>query len=143
MRKTLFAVVACVALLSGVSLSGALADATAADVPKEPILLEKLTGTDKYEQVMFDHTGHAALDCTACHHTWDGASPIKSCSAEGCHTNTDVKVKKGVESLYAAYHSRNKEKLYSCVGCHAAKKKAGEKTGPTVCNKCHATKKKG
>jgi hypothetical protein len=32
---------------------------------------------------------------------------------------------------------QNKEVMDHCLDCHRERKKAGEKTGPTTCSKCH------
>lgn len=83
--------------------------------------------------VIFPHANHAALDCTACHHTWDGEAEIKTCKSAGCHD--DVTVKKGDKSYYLTYHKPGKQ---SCLGCHKAlKKEKAEKYGPTKCKGCH------
>lgn len=134
MRKFLFT-------LAVMALAGLFAStmAFAATAPSSDVTINKITGSDKYETIMFSHSGHAAVECNACHHTWDGSGDVKSCTADGCHTNADAMVKKGAESLYAAFHAR--KSTHSCVGCHAAKKKASEAHGPTSCTKCHAMKK--
>jgi len=83
--------------------------------------------------VLFSHGAHnsAKVECATCHHTWDGSSDIRSCSASGCH---DQPGKKGKTSFYSAFHS--KKSKTSCLGCHKINKKAG-KSVPVACKSCH------
>lgn len=87
--------------------------------------------------VFFSHTlhGKANIDCSACHHTWDGQSAVLKCSNAGCH---DQPGKKDVMTFYKAFHASKSD--ISCVGCHKKNKKAGHTTGPTSCKKCHVKK---
>ena len=87
--------------------------------------------------VDFSHVVHenAKVECTACHHTWDGKSEVKSCAAAGCH---DQPGKKEVNSFYFAFH--DKKSMVSCVGCHKAEKKAGNANVPVSCKSCHPKK---
>lgn len=119
------------ALLAALALTAAAAFAVDAPADMEITVPEGATATKS--PVAFSHTGHAALDCQACHHKWDGASPVQGCATDGCHT--DVAAKKGDDSFYMAFHDRGSET--SCVGCHFALKKAGSPTGPVSCNDCH------
>jgi hypothetical protein len=84
-------------------------------------------------RVEFDHVPHNELDCTQCHHTWDGMSEIKGCSDSGCHS--DMVAKKGEGSFYAAFHERTSQ--ISCLGCHNDRSQADKKHGPVKCMECH------
>ncbi len=93
-----------------------------------------------YAGVKFNHEAHMAEDCMLCHHTWDGASNVKSCSAKGCHD--DMKNRELPTSYFRAYHDKHSKR--SCVGCHTemnaeAKKKGEEmmKISPCANNMCH------
>lgn len=131
--------IACTAALCTMTMAVADAPAVGQAAPADGLAIHDITDSDKYEEISFNHSQHGALQCTDCHHTWDGSSEVKKCMESGCHANLSANVKKGAESLYAAYHTRTS--THSCVGCHSAKKKAGEKVGPTSCTKCHALKK--
>lgn len=72
--------------------------------------------------VAFPHHLHQAAvgDCMACHAVFpQEAGIIKKMIARKTLTAKQVMNK-------------------SCLKCHRAKKKAGEKTGPTKCAQCHA-----
>ncbi|WP_456325731.1 cytochrome c3 family protein [Desulfonauticus submarinus] len=106
--------------------------------PTGDILLTPPAGVKKVRKgpVKFSHASHASVDCKECHHTWDGKGKIKKCTDSGCHdiVNPKGKEKRSIKYYYQAFHK-------NCIGCHKAEKKAGKKTGPTACNKCHAKKK--
>ena len=75
----------------------------------------------KRGDVPFPHRQHQAKlnDCQICHAVFpQKAGSIEALKAEG-------KLKKK--------HVMNK----LCTKCHKEKKKAGEKSGPTTCKKCH------
>lgn len=84
--------------------------------------------------VDFSHASHGAakIDCITCHHTWDGKSDVQSCAASGCH---DQPGKKETNAFYAAFHDKKSET--SCLGCHKAEKKQGNKNVPVSCKSCH------
>ena len=90
--------------------------------------------------VAFSHAKHKAVECTKCHHKWDGkaAKADMKCASKGCHDNMASK-KAGENSYYNAYHDMKAEN--SCLGCHKAMKKAGKPTGPNACNDCHPVQK--
>ncbi|WP_029897356.1 cytochrome c3 family protein [Desulfohalovibrio reitneri] len=126
MRKLLFVCLTCAAVLGLFALPAVYA----VDAP-EDMMVTVPEGAEKTQApVGFSHKrpGHAEYDCQTCHHTWDGQGEIKSCSAEGCHT--DMKARKGGGSFYAAFHDRKNEA--SCVGCHSKEGK-----GPKICTECH------
>jgi len=84
--------------------------------------------------VDFSHAKHGAakVECTTCHHTWDGKSDVKSCASAGCH---DQPGKKGENAYYTAFHFKKTDK--SCLGCHKVMKKKGNKVVPVACKACH------
>ena len=89
--------------------------------------------TKTQQSIKFSHKAHDALDCTACHHEWDGKGDIKSCSTDGCHT--DMKERRGGGSYYAAFHAP--QSTISCMGCHRVERQAGKTNVPTACTACH------
>lgn len=113
----------------------AVAGVSAVDAPADGLKMEKTK-----KPVVFNHSTHTSADCQTCHHTWDGAAPIKSCAAAGCHDNFDKK-DKSVHSYFKATHNRRAKEVPSCVSCH--KKTAGKdrdlKKKLTGCRKsvCH------
>lgn len=72
--------------------------------------------------VLFKHQLHQTVvkDCAICHKDFEKKSGAM-----------DEAKKAG---LLKAKQVMNK----TCIACHRAKKKAGEKTGPTSCNACHS-----
>ncbi|PIE61263.1 MAG: class III cytochrome C family protein [Desulfobacterales bacterium] len=100
----------------------------------------------KRSPVHFPHSLHFGFPCKDCHHTWDGASPVKSCSTSGCHENfwaplpgTASQDKPNIKSLTGAFHK-------ACRDCHRnevkIQKTQGIKeiaTGPIDCEGCHPT----
>ena len=72
-------------------------------------------------KVPFPHRQHQEriVDCKTCHSVF----PQKSGSIEELKAQGKLKKK----------HVMNK----LCTKCHKAKKKAGQKSGPTKCSKCH------
>jgi hypothetical protein len=109
-----------VALLAAFTLA-----ALAAEIPsdKEVVRLEAKNGT-----VTFPHKIHADredVQCTTCHHTYQGEGSPQPCT--GCHTKDSTDVPKTMK----AFHD-------SCKGCHEEKAQAGEKSGPVKpCAGCH------
>jgi len=91
-----------------------------------------------YTPVLMPHEMHQMIDCEKCHHKWQAQmeSPRK-CTAIGCHDRIDRHSDQEniIKTASFAYHSRDNDK--SCIGCHQAKKMAGEKGGPVACSKCH------
>lgn len=90
----------------------ALPAVNAADAPADGL---KMAKTEK--PVVFNHSTHKANECKECHHTWDGAGAIGSCSEAGCHDVMDKK-DKSVNSYYQAMHNK-KAAHPTCVSCHA------------------------
>ncbi len=124
MRKILSLLVAVVFVFS------AMAVVTAAESNKGA---EKYT-IDKCQKrkgpVLFNHWQHQKIQgvtCKTCHHKAEEGKAIKSCLQ--CH-----QCKKGeAPAAKMAFHK-------TCKGCHMKMKKAGKKTGPTGCTKCHVKK---
>ena len=106
---------------------------TVTEAPAELTLTVPQGASATKAPVAFSHTAHEALDCTGCHHTWDGTSAIQSCAADGCHH--DLADKRGPNSFYKAFHAMQAEN--SCLGCHRALKQAGDPAGPVSCTDCH------
>jgi hypothetical protein len=71
--------------------------------------------------IAFPHHRHqeALSDCMICHQTF----PQQKGAIDAMKKSGELKPKQVMTKL--------------CINCHRAKEKAGEKAGPTACNKCH------
>ena len=112
-------------------------------IPMGTITLEALDDMDaQRSEVEFPHSVHFNFNCKECHHSWDGESPILSCSTSDCHDQ--IETDNDVPGFKAAYHS-------ACIGCHKEIKVRNQeqekslmksevelqRTGPTGCTECH------
>jgi hypothetical protein len=140
-------------MIAGYGIGFVLAE-DAADtmcIPMGTILLEAPAGVvAKRSPVEFPHSTHFEFTCKTCHHTWDGETPVLSCSTSGCHDLSQLRSDDGkidpalaVRNFKAAYHG-------SCIACHKdinLQNKEIEKSyslttpmqnsGPTSCIACH------
>lgn len=133
MQRFILSILALCVLVLTVSVASAAPKAPA-DLKLGPPEGIKATKT----MVHFSHAKHEAakIECTSCHHTWDGKNAeIKSCAATGCH---DQPGKKGQNAYYTAFHTKKSDQ--SCLGCHKIMKKNG-KVVPVSCKQCHPKKK--
>ncbi len=98
--------------------------------------------------VQFPHATHFSYECYRCHHKWDGATEIKSCTTSECHdvlTAPKNPLKGGeytdesIKYYKYAYHEQ-------CRPCHKdvrlqdSEKSSldeAESTAPTGCVECH------
>ncbi|WP_147821774.1 cytochrome c3 family protein [Salidesulfovibrio onnuriiensis] len=105
-------------------------------VPADMLLAAPQAMKAQKAEVPFSHNQHAkaGVECKTCHHTWDGKAEVLKCSSSGCHDQPD---KKDKMAFYKAFHGKDE---HSCVGCHKAAKKAGNKLAPTACKACHVKK---
>jgi len=126
MKKALFMVLACAALVGFVGLPMLQAVEAPADLTIQ--VPSGMTATQS--PVKFSHKGHAKIDCKVCHHKGDGE---KKCASAGCHDSTDPKDKTSEKSFYKTYHDMKSDR--SCIGCHKKEAK-----GPTKCPECHPKK---
>jgi hypothetical protein len=108
MKRSLLTALACAALVCVVGLPALMAQ----DAPTAETIMEYFP--DKV--VTFKHSTHQDVECTQCHHMWDGDGPIQKCSDDGCHNSFDRK-DKSVSSLYQIIHSKG-ETVSSCLSCH-------------------------
>ncbi len=70
------------------------------------------------------------------HHLHHGA--VKECNT--CHA-VFPKAKESIKTLKTRGELKKKQVMNkTCLKCHRAMKKAGEKTGPTKCSACHVKK---
>ncbi|MGM0610261.1 MAG: cytochrome c3 family protein [Thermodesulfobacteriota bacterium] len=129
MRKSLLITLVCTALV-GVFL---LPNLYAVDVPGDMVIKPPEEVKARKAPVEFSHAKHGDIDCTKCHHMWDGKAEIQPCTDSGCHDIFKPKPneRRSIEYYYNAYH----EQCYKT--CHMDLKKAGKPTGPTSCNDCH------
>ena len=97
--------------------SGVIAIATQDHVGEEKI---KLDG-GKRGMIDFPHHQHHSVikDCNTCHDVF----PQTAGSIKDLKTKGELKKKQVMNK--------------TCLKCHKAMKKAGEKTGPTKCSACH------
>ncbi len=136
--------------ISAVLLASSFVIAGQVCLPDDVITLDaskQVKGVKKLERtaVQFPHADHFMYSCKKCHHTWDGTSPVSSCSAKGCHdqiTTPEKPLEKGkltdeaLKYYKYAYHKQ-------CKDCHLKineeNKKAEEAKAdlPTGCNACH------
>lgn len=87
--------------------------------------LEYLEGKEKFSP--YPYTDE--FTCTACHTTAKNPESITADSV--CQATEEELAKEGGAKKMANYFH------HTCKSCHAAMKKAGEKTGPTSCKGCH------
>ena len=124
-------------------------------VPMGTIELSPPESVDaKRSPVDFPHSAHFVhYDCKTCHHKWDGASKITSCTTSACHDLEEApertpgkKIDKAEQARYykTAFHGQ-------CIDCHKTivlrnfeleKAKGLENPeivvpGPRSCNQCH------
>jgi hypothetical protein len=108
-------------------------------IPSDPMVLTAPEGVEmKQAPVSFSHGSHSDLECTACHHMWDGKGDIGGCMDQGCHDLVQAvtpQERRDPLYFYNAFHARTS--LISCVGCHSDGRKAGLPTGPVGCQECH------
>lgn len=147
--KRFFIAASCLVVLFNMSDVSAQDGPDMLELPTGTITLMAPEGSErepKLSPVLFPHSLHFSYSCKDCHHTWDGASPVQSCAAAGCHENlwasmpgTTPPGGKRVKSLTGAYHK-------TCRDCHrrevVEQKAAGIKevsTGPIDCDGCHPT----
>ena len=126
MKKALFTVFACAALVGFVGLPML----QAVEAPADMTIKVPAGMTATQAEVAFSHKGHAKIDCKVCHHKGEAT---QKCASAGCHDSTDPKDKTSEHSFYKAYHDMKSEK--SCIGCHKKEAK-----GPTKCPECHPKK---
>ena len=92
-------------------------------------------GTKKKGPVTFNHTKHAPLGCTACHHTEKelkaGGTPAKLCfDCHGPAASADGKQLDTYEMIHG--------KTAMCLACHKdLKAKDAASKAPTACKECH------
>lgn len=86
--------------------------AAAPSVPADGLELNKTK-----KMVVFNHSTHAAIGCSDCHHPVDGKEDYRACATAGCHDNLDQK-DKSINSYYQAMHKKKGNKYESCVSCH-------------------------
>jgi hypothetical protein len=84
--------------------------------------------------VVFEHTKHNGISCFTCHHKpVAGVNVLASCSAEGCHIDTDRK-SRAAGSYFQAIHRVDND--HSCVGCHTKEEKNHSRR-LAGCTTCH------
>lgn len=96
----------------------------------------------KLGDVTFNHKLHSGLEnvggvekvqCSTCHHTYEGEGAVKACS--GCHVRSKKAVADGALDLKKAFHFR-------CRNCHKYTMEQGKHAGPDKkCKLCHVKPK--
>jgi len=130
MRKTVFVVFMCAALLLAFSAPALWA----MEAPKGDVVVKMDGGTPTKPTVKFPHAKHSAIDCKTCHHKLDSKPGVYKCNSAGCHDSTDPTDKTSPRSFWMAFHKG--DSAHSCLGCHK-KAKAEGKNPPIGCNQCH------
>ena len=109
--------------------------AVGGDIPadKDVIVFQGKTG-----DVTFHHKLHAGLEnvggvdkveCSTCHHTYEGEGVVKACS--DCHVRKKSEAPEGMPYLKKAFH-------YRCRSCHKYTMEEGKPAGPDKkCKLCH------
>ncbi|QJT07481.1 cytochrome c3 family protein [Oceanidesulfovibrio marinus] len=109
MKKSLLVCLTAAALV----LAFALPSIYAEDAPADGLVLDHTDDAKGYK-VTFNHTSHASVDCTTCHHQ-EGDKQYASCVTEGCHSATD---KAADLSWYKVVHNRKAGVKETCMSCH-------------------------
>jgi len=96
----------------------------------------------KLGDVTFNHKLHSGLEnvggvekveCSTCHHSYEGEGAVKACS--NCHVRTKKADPAGAPNLKKAFHFR-------CRSCHKYTMDQGKKAGPDKkCKLCHVKSK--
>ena len=96
----------------------------------------------KLGDVTFNHKLHSGLEnvggvekveCSTCHHSYEGEGAVKACS--NCHVRTKKADPAGAPNLKKAFHFR-------CRNCHKYTMEQGKKAGPDKkCKLCHVKSK--
>ena len=96
----------------------------------------------KLGDVTFNHKLHSGLqdvgglekvECSTCHHTYEGEGAVKTCG--DCHVRSKKSVTEGTPDLKKAFHFR-------CRSCHKYTMEQGTKAGPDkMCKLCHVKSK--
>ena len=160
MRK-IFVILICALIIAGYGI-GWVAAGDAEDtmcIPMGTILIEPPSGVDaKRSSVEFPHSTHFEFTCKTCHHTWDGETPVVSCTTSGCHDLTSSRSEDGkmdpelaIRNYKNAFHGSCK--ICTCflnINAHKNIKIQNSKieksyslttpmqnSGPTGCNFCH------
>ena len=96
----------------------------------------------KLGDVTFNHKLHSGLEnvggvekveCSTCHHTYEGEGAVKACS--DCHVRGKKADPAGAPDLKKAFHFR-------CRNCHKYTMEQGKHAGPDKkCKLCHVKSK--
>ena len=96
----------------------------------------------KLGDVTFNHKLHSGLEnvggvekveCSTCHHTYEGEGAVKACS--DCHVRSKKEATADTPDLKKAFHFR-------CRNCHKYTMEEGKKAGPDKkCKLCHVKSK--
>jgi len=70
--------------------------------------------------VDFPHSLHFVYACKTCHHTWDGFTPVKSCTTSGCHDQVAPSKKANGKVVSSTQEIRYFREAYhqNCIICH-------------------------
>jgi c(7)-type cytochrome triheme protein len=103
----------------------------------------KVFKTPARAPVVFTHLTHMGLDgvdCTECHHRYEGGLPPKGKNVLDAREleegNPDIlcsSCHRTPAALQKAFHAQ-------CIDCHEKLLAAGKPTGPRLCGECHAWK---
>lgn len=93
-----------------------------------------VTFLHKLHSGLVDVGGLEKVECSTCHHTYEGEGEVKVC--DECHVRSKKKIVNKAPNLKKAYH-------YRCRSCHKYTMKEGKHAGPNKkCKLCHVKAKK-
>ncbi len=103
------------------------------DIIVFPGKLGDVTFNHKLHSGLADVGGVKKVECSTCHHTYEGEGEVKACS--DCHIRSKKMITEGAPDLKKAFH-------YRCRSCHKYTMEQGKHAGPDKkCKLCHIKKK--
>jgi hypothetical protein len=123
MKKSLLACLTAAALV----LAFALPSIYAEEVPEDGLVLD-YTDDPKGYTTTFNHSTHADVECTVCHHV-EGEQQYASCAADGCHDAAD---KKAELSWYKIAHDRKAGDRPTCMSRSPATTRSSRRSSPAA-----------
>ncbi len=114
--------------------------ASGAEIPPDknvivfPSKLGDVTFNHQLHSTLTDVGGLAKVECSTCHHTFEGEGAVKPCTQ--CHIRSKKAAEGETLDLTKAFH-------YRCRNCHRYTMEQGKRAGPNKkCSLCHITKDK-
>lgn len=102
------------------------------DVIVFPSNLGDVTFHHKLHSTLTDVGGLEKVECSTCHHTYEGEGAVKPCTQ--CHIRSKKAAKGETLDIKKAFH-------YRCRNCHKYTMRQGKYAGPDKkCSLCHIKK---